>query len=91
MVLFLQKTLIINAALSLQVFFFFAFCAVEGSRHFASNLWRTTGAKALSSKMALEAPVGQFRRFHRKYDFCVFWPFGARIRFHSAFSGETPT
>ena len=39
-----------------------------------------------------ETPEGQFWEVSPQiYDFCVFWPFGGRIRLHSAISGEAPT
>ena len=48
------------------------------------------GAKALFSKMAPKAPKGQFRRFHRKSILFAFGHLKARIRSHSAISGEAP-
>ena len=49
------------------------------------------GAKALSSKMAPEAPFGQFRRFHRKSMIFAFFGFlETRIHRHSAVSGRHP-
>ena len=49
------------------------------------------GAKALSSKVAPEAPEGQFRRFHRKsMIFAFFGHLEARLRCHLAISGVTP-
>ena len=53
---------------------------------------RVHGAKALFSKMAPEAPEGQFRRFHRKSMIFVFFVhLEVRIRCDSAISGEAPT
>ena len=44
-----------------------------------------------SSKMAPEAPFGQFRRFRKSMIFAFFGRLEARIRCYSAISGEAPT